>query len=254
MTREDVIKRIEEDFTPKHLLEIQKFLRQPSVSATGEGIRETAGILVKKIEDLGGVNVHQAETMGEEFGHPQVYGEIWSDKSKPTVLFYSMYDVQPVYPEKWILNDQKIDPFGAEIYEFEWFPGFSGKCLINRGVTNQKGPTMAAFNVFGSFLKEEGELPVNVIFVIEGEEELGSPHMRKFITEYAEKLKQSSALFFPMFFETFDGSIRFYLGTRGVIEAKLWCRGGEWGGPVGRNLHSSYSGLVQNPIFKLLEA
>lgn len=112
---------------------------------------------------------------------------------------------------------------------------------------------MAAFNVFETILKEEGELPVNIIFAIEGEEELGSPHMRTFIDEYAEKLKQSTAVYFPVFFEMYDGSIKFFLGVRGVIETKIWCRGGAWGGPVGRNLHSSNSGLVENPIFKLIE-
>ncbi len=253
MPIEDVIERIKEKFSQNHLPEIQKFLRQPSISATGEGVRETTKILVEKIKTLGGEDVHLAQTMGEEFGHPQVYGEVWSDKTKPTILFYSMYDVQPVYPEKWILDKQKINPFGAEIHEFEWFPGISGQVLMNRGVTNQKGPTMAAFNVFETFLKEEGELPVNIIFAIEGEEELGSPHMKAFIDKYAEKLKQSTAVYFPMFFEMHDGSIKFFLGVRGVIETKIWCRGGEWGGPIDRNLHSSNSGLVENPIFKLIE-
>lgn len=137
MPLEDVIKRIEEKFPKNHLPEIQKFLRQPSVSATGEGIHETTEILIEKIKNLGGEDVHLAQTMGEEFGHPQVYGEVWSDKTKSTILFYSMYDVQPVYPEKWILGDQRINPFGAEIHEFEWFPGISGQVLMNRGVTNQ---------------------------------------------------------------------------------------------------------------------
>ncbi|MFX1517440.1 MAG: M20/M25/M40 family metallo-hydrolase [Promethearchaeota archaeon] len=253
MPLEDIIQRINEKFHESHLPAIQKFLQQPSVSATGKGIQETTEILMEKIKNFGGEDVHLAKTMGDDFGHPQVYGEVWSDKSKPTILFYSMYDVQPVYPEKWILNDKKINPFGAEIHEFEWFPGISGQVLLNRGVTNQKGPTMAAFNVFDTFIQEEGELPVNVIFAIEGEEELGSPHMRPFIDEYAEKLNQATAVYFPMFFEMYDGSIKFFLGVRGVIESKIWCRGGDWGGPVGRNLHSSNSGLVENPIFKLIE-
>ncbi|MFW9904575.1 MAG: M20/M25/M40 family metallo-hydrolase [Candidatus Thorarchaeota archaeon] len=253
MPLEDVIERINEEFSKTHLPKIQEFLRQPSVSATGEGIHDTTEILMKKIKNLGGDDVHLAHTMGDEFGHPQVYGEVLSDKTKPTLLFYSMYDVQPVYPEKWILNGKKINPFGAELHDFEWFPGISGQVLMNRGVTNQKGPTMAAFNVFETFIQEEGELPVNIIFTIEGEEELGSPHMRTFIDEYAEKLKQSTAVYFPMFFEMYDGSIKFFLGVRGVIETKIWCHGGSWGGPVGRNLHSSNSGLVENPIFKLIE-
>jgi len=113
---------------------------------------------------------------------------------------------------------------------------------------------MAAFNVFEEMEREVGELPVNIIFAIEGEEELGSPHMHAFIDEYAEKLKQSTAVYFPMFFEAHDGSIRFFLGVRGVIESKIRCKGGNWGGPINQNLHSSYSGLVQSPIFKLIEA
>ncbi|MFX0174182.1 MAG: hypothetical protein ACFE9L_20060, partial [Candidatus Hodarchaeota archaeon] len=254
MALEDIIERIENEFSKKHLPEIQKFIKQPSISATGEGIQETAKILMEKIENLGGRNVHLADTMKGEFGHPQVYGEVLTDKNKPTIIFYSMYDVQPVFPKKWILNGRKIEPFGAEIHEFEWFPGFSGKCLFNRGVMNQKGPTMAAFNVIETFLKEDGELPVNIIFAIEGEEELGSPHFRNFIQDYTEKLKQSTAVYFPMFFESFNGDIRFFLGVRGVIECKLKCRGGDWGGPAERNIHSSVSGLVQNPIFKLIEA
>lgn len=252
MPLEDIIERINEKFYENHLPRIQEFLRQPSISATGEGIHQTTEILMEKIKILGGEDVHLAHTMGDEFGHPQVYGEVWSDKKKPTILFYSMYDVQPVYPEKWILNGKKINPFGAELHDFEWFPGIGGQVLMNRGVTNQKGPTMAAFNVFETFIHEEGELPVNIIFAIEGEEELGSPHMKPFIDEYAEKLKQATAVYFPMFFEMYDGSIKFFLGVRGVIETKIWCRGGAWGGPVGRNLHSSNSGLVENPIFKLI--
>lgn len=253
MTLKDVLDRIENEFMNKDLPKIQKFLKQPSVSATGEGIRETTEILMRKIKNLGGENIHLAETMGNEFGHPQIYGEIWMDKHKPTLLFYSMYDVQPVYPEKWVLNGKKVDPFGAEVHEFEWFPGFSGKCLLNRGVQNQKGPTLATFNVLETFLQEDGELPINIIFALEGEEELGSPHLRPFINEYQDKLMKSTALFFPMFFESHDGSIKFFLGVRGVIEAKMSCRGGEWGGPIGHNLHSSFSGLVQSPVFKLIE-
>ena len=254
MTLETVIETIERDFKVIHLKNIQNFVKQPSISATGEGIKETAALLMQMIKDLGGENVHLAEMMGEEFGHPQVYGEIWSDKkNKPTILFYSMYDVQPVYPEKWTINDAKIDPFGAEIHEFEWFPGYRGKCILNRGIMNQKGPTIAAFNVLKTIKDIDGELPVNIIFAIEGEEELGSGHLEPFIHEYSDQLKMADAVYFPMFFESHNGEIKFFLGVRGVIEAKLKVKGGSWGGPVDRNLHSSLSGLVQNPIFKIID-
>lgn len=252
MSKKDIISIIDNEFESKHLPKIREFLRQPSVSATGEGILTTANMLVDKIERLGGKNVHLVE---HKEGHPQVYGELIVDEKKPTICFYSMYDVQPVYPEKWVINDdKKINPFGGEIHKFEWFNGYSGECLINRGITNQKGPTMGFFNVLETIKKETNTLPVNILFAIEGEEELGSKHMKLFLKSYSDKLKKADAVYFPMFFESEMGDIRFFLGVRGVIETKIKCKGGSWGGPNARNVHSSSSGLVESPVFKLIEA
>ncbi|MFW9853079.1 MAG: deacylase, partial [Candidatus Thorarchaeota archaeon] len=90
-----VLEKIKSDFQEIHLKEIQRFIKQPSISADGTGIIETAEMLVEKIEKLGGEDVHLADLSGDDFGHPIVYGEIYTDVSKPTFLFYSMYDVQP---------------------------------------------------------------------------------------------------------------------------------------------------------------
>ena len=91
---QEVLNRIQADFESVHLPEIQKFIRQPSVSADGNGIKETADILMQKIRDLGGENVHLADMVKEgAWGHPQVYGEIFHGVDKPTIL-------RPVYPDK----------------------------------------------------------------------------------------------------------------------------------------------------------
>ena len=255
MSLENVIKNIDDNFESKHIPEIQRFIKQPSVSADGNGIKETADMLMKKIESLGGKNVELADMTNKEYGHPHIYGEIISDPKLSTIVFYSMYDVQPVFPEKWVYNGKKLDPFGAEIIDYEWSPGYSGTCLMGRGVTNQKGPTIAFLNVLETFKEETGTLPVNIIFALEGEEELGSIHMRAFLTKYKEKILSfhPKLMYFPAFWETFKGNMNYVLGVRGVLPLKLKCRGGDWGGPIGRNLHSSLSGIVENPAFKIME-
>lgn len=255
MSSEQVIEKIKNDFESKHIPEIQRFIKQPSVSADGNGIKETAEMLMKKIQELGGKNVQLADMTKGDFGHPHIYGELIVDDSLPTIVFYSMYDVQPVFPEKWIYDDKKIDPFGAEIIDYEWSPGYSGKCLVGRGVTNQKGPTIAFFNVLESYKEVTGSLPVNILFALEGEEELGSIHMKAFLNEYKEKIKafKPKLMYFPAFWERFNGDMSYVLGVRGIIPLKVKCKGGSWGGPIGRNLHSSLSGIVENPAFKLME-
>ena len=253
MNIESVLTEIKDSFSNTHLEEIRRFIKQPSVSADGNGIIETATMLSDKIKKLGGEQIELVDLSGDDFGHPIVYGEIYDNPAKTTILFYSMYDVQPVYPEKWIYNDQKIDPFGAEIIDFEWVPSYSGKCLMGRGVTNQKGPTIAFFNVLETYVKLFDELPFNIIFALEGEEELGSTHVGPFIDKYKEQLSRADVLLFPAFWENPIGKIMMPLGVRGVVALKLRCKGGEWGGPVIRNQHSSISGIIQSPVFKLIE-
>jgi len=235
MNLTNILKAINDQFDSDHLPRIQRFVRQPSVSATGEGTRETAEMVMQEIRDLGGSDVHLAEIPKGEFGHPQVYGELITDPKKKTILFYSMYDVQPVEPG-WEVGGKPVNPFGGEIHHFEWFPGCTGTCLINRGITNQKGPTQAFFNVLRTIKALEGELPVNFIFAIEGEEELASIHMESFIANYREKLKRADLVYFPMGAETYDGNVQLNLGVRGVFPMKIRMAGGDWGGPISRHI------------------
>jgi len=250
---EEIYSKIKTDFETKHIEEIRRFIKQPSVSADGNGIEKMTEMLMEKIVHLGGEDVHLVDLTKGEFGHPIVYGEIVHDVTKPTILFYSMYDVQPVFPEKWVYEEKMIDPFGAEIIDFEWIEGYKGKCLLGRGVCNQKGPTIAFFNVLEVYKELYGELPVNIIFALEGEEELGSTHIGPFIDQYKEKLEKADALIFPAFWEDELGRISMPLGVKGIVALKLRCKGGEWGGPAKINMHSSLSGLIENPIFKLIE-
>ncbi|MFQ6126603.1 MAG: M20/M25/M40 family metallo-hydrolase [Candidatus Heimdallarchaeota archaeon] len=231
--------KIDEQFIT-HLEKIQNYLRIKSISATGEGMEETATATVKVLEELDATEVHLAETTG----YPVVYGERIIDLSKKTLLLYSMYDVQPVEAEKWM-----VDPFaGAIVEEFEDL----GQCLVSRGVINTKGPTMAFFNALKMIIEVEGDLPCNLIFAIEGEEELGSLHFPEFVSKYSEQLKRADGVYFPFFAENKIGKVEMWLGVRGIIYLKLRVQGGGWGGPKTRHIHSSSHSWVDSPVWKLV--
>ena len=223
-----------------HLQKIQNYLRIKSISATGEGMEETATATVKALEELGATEIHLAETKG----YPVVYGERIIDPSKKTLLLYSMYDVQPVEAEKW-----KVNPFaGTIVEEFEDL----GRCLVSRGVINTKGPTMAFFNALKTIIEVEDDLPCNLIFAIEGEEEMASLHFPEFVNKYTERLKKADGVYFPYFAENKVGKVKMWLGVRGIIYIKFRVRGGDWGGPITRHIHSSNHSWVDSPVWELV--
>jgi acetylornithine deacetylase/succinyl-diaminopimelate desuccinylase-like protein len=176
-----VLDHIDEHW-PGHLAATRAFVRQPSISADGTGMVEMAAKVRDQIIALGGI----AEIIPTAM-HPVVWGRI--DAGKPrTLLYYGMYDVQPVVGEE---RDWIIDPFGGEIREL---PGL-GECLVNRGITNQKGSMIGFFNVLEAIRAAGDELPVNIVFLIEGEEELGARNLPEFVREHKERLKADAAFF-----------------------------------------------------------
>ncbi|MFX1511979.1 MAG: M20/M25/M40 family metallo-hydrolase [Promethearchaeota archaeon] len=235
------VEKIKQDFEEHHLPTIQQYLQIPSISATGEGMYETAEATAEAIAKLGTKNIQIVPTKG----WPVVYGELITHSHKPTVLFYSMYDVQPVESEKWI-----VSPFdGAVVEDFEGM----GRALVARGVINTKGPTMAFFQTLQTLVDAGKELPVNFIFVIEGEEEMGSRHFPEFVNSFRKELERADVVYFPIFTETVNGNVEIQLGCRGIIYFKIWIQGGDWGGPRSRNIHSSLSSFVDSPTWRLIE-
>lgn len=233
----EVLHRIEEEFAA-HLEQTRALLRQPSISADGNGIRETATYLVEWIERLGG-----SARLVETPLHPVVLGRI--DHGRPhTLLFYGMYDVQPVLGEQWI-----VDPFGGEIVDLPEL----GPCVVNRGVMNQKGPLASFFNVLQAIIDVEGDLPVNVVFLIEGEEELGSRNLPGVVERFRDELA-ADACFFPFLSQSRDGKVISYLGVKGILFMELTCRGGDWGGPTSRAVHGSNAVWFHNPAWRLVHA
>lgn len=233
---ENIHQAIEAEFLT-HLEAIREFVRTPSISADGTGIAETAERVKGFIENIGG----EAEIVSTG-GHPIVYGELLLDQPK-TLLIYGMYDVQPVAGEEWT-----VPPFGAEIVELAGL----GRCIVGRGIHNTKGPLRAFFNAL-SVMRRVAEVPVNLKFVIEGEEEQGSEHLPDFIAEYKDWLT-GDAVFFPFFCLDSKGKPIIYLGQKGVMKLQLVCTGGEWGGPTVRGIHSKNAAWIASPVWRLIHA
>ncbi|MEM3011571.1 MAG: M20/M25/M40 family metallo-hydrolase, partial [Candidatus Bathyarchaeia archaeon] len=204
---EKIHKHIDKNFD-NHLKLVQEFIRQPSISAEGKGMKETAEMVKGFIEQIGGT----AKIVPTK-GWPVVYGELWA-KTEKTLIVYGMYDVQPVEEEEgmWI-----VPPFSGKIIDMKPL----GKCLVSRGIYNTKGSLRAFFNACQSILEVEGKLPINLIFVIEGEEELGSIHLPDFVKEYETKLKKADAVFFPIPAQDMKGKVIMELGVKGIIYLEL---------------------------------
>lgn len=238
MNLEQVLQNLENNFEPD-LERVRDFLRMPSISYTGEGIEETANKLKEMISELGG----EAEVVPTK-GHPIVFGEI-DEGNEHTLLVYGMYDVMPTDEEGWT-----VDPWGAEIKDLPKF----GPSIINRGAVNTKGPLGAFFNTLRAFKEVDGKLPVNLIFAIEGEEEMGSRNFPAFLEQYKEKLSKAEAVLFPFFDQDEAGTPSLTLGTKGLLYFELICKGGDWGGPTSRGIHGCFNAWVANPAWRLVKA
>lgn len=226
---------IDENF-PSHLEACRAFLRQKSISATGEGLRETARMVGERIAEIGGT----FRFCGPE-DFPIVYGRVDVGAAK-TLIVYGMYDVQPAEEEKW-----SSPPFAAEVRNLPQL----GPCIVARGAVNSKGALAGLFNALKS-IQAADRLPVNLIFTIEGEEEIGSPHFADFIRDHREELKGTGVVDFD-FSEDARKKVSLHLGLKGIVYLDLACRGGKKGGPA-ESIHSSASAWVSSPVWRLIQA
>lgn len=228
---------IDEHF-PQHLARVQRFVRQPSISGEGVGMQEMAELVAGSIREIGG----SAEIVPTP-GWPVVYGEL--DQGAPrTLLLYGMYDIQPVVGEDWL-----VPPFEGRVIPFE----DRGECVVARGVYNTKGPLAGLFSALESIRAVEGRLPVNLKFMIEGEEELGSRNLPAFVERYRERLR-ADGTYFAFYAQEKTGKPVLWLGVKGILFFELACRGGEWGGPTARGIHGSLGALIASPAWRMIHA
>ena len=223
----------------EHLSAIQRWLRQPSVSAQNVGIAEMAELVRTDLEKMG---FAEAEVVATD-GHPGVWG-YYDAGAERTLVVYLMYDVQPVNPEDW-----ESPPFAAELIDHDL-----GKVLMARGATNQKGPERAFLNALETIIAVDGDLPVNIMVTAEGEEELGSPHYPQIVDAYEERLKSADAVLFPFNSQRPDGRVNVILGVKGIVYFEMIATGGSWGGPSAAEIHGSYKAIVDSPVWRLVKA
>jgi len=211
--------------------ELKPLLSQPSISAQGIGIRETALLLRRMMEKIG-IKTELIETAGS----PVIIGEMTSPHGAetPTVLVYGHYDVQPPEPlDAWV-----SPPFQPTIR--------NGR-IYARGAGDNKGQLFAQLMAVRTHLHVNGRVPINVKFVIEGEEESSSPNLERFVSEHKELLKSD-------FVYTSDGPVHesgrpiVVLGVRGILYVELTATG------ANRDLHSgNWGGPIPNPAWLILD-
>jgi len=180
--------RTSDEHFDEHVERLQKWVRQPSISNSGEGIQESAEMVKGFFDELGCQQSKVYDTGVTEWGlpgNPVVYAKC--DEGAPkTVVIYWQYDTMPVtQPDNW-----RVPPFDAAIVP----DGKFKKVMISRGVSNSKGPEMEEFNALMAIRAVRGKLPVNVIWVAEGDEERMDIGLRNFVRDHQDLFKGADTM------------------------------------------------------------
>jgi len=240
VTIEELHREIDRDWT-KHLKKTRDLLRIPSVSMTGEGIEETADKVSQMISDLG-AKPKLFKASKKSFPLVTGYLDVGSDI---TGLLYGMYDVMPVGD----LAEWDHPPFGARIVKDKRF----GEILVNRGVSNSKGSLAGSLLAIKTMV-DRGQMPMNIHFMIEGEEEKGGQSLPKYVHANREKLSKADVAWTLDYCENANGVPVIQLGMKGCVYFELEAKGSENGGPMEGEIHSSDAVWVQSPAWRLVQA
>ena len=217
----------------RYVDELKAYLAIPSISALPEhtaDVRRCSEWTAEELRRVGLQNVRLIETPG----YPVVYGDWLGAPGAPTILFYGHYDVQPVDP----LDLWESPPFEAAVREGE---------IYARGAADDKGQIFMHFKAVEAVMKQVGRLPVNIKFILEGEEEVGSAHLDEFVRQHKDQLAADVVVISdsPMFDR---GVPSICYGLRGLVYFQIDLRGTK------TDLHSgSFGGAVANPAFVLAQ-
>jgi len=229
----DAVLRYIESNRQRYVDELIEAVKIPSISSSPEH----AGAVVACAEYLKARMLDAGLTQAEVFltpGHPIVYGEWLGAPGQPTVLIYGHYDVQPVDP----LNEWVTPPFE---------PAVRGRDLYGRGTVDDKGQVYVHLKAVEAHLKTSGSLPVNVKFIIEGEEEIGSEHLGNFLSAKQDLLRADLVVISDTPMLASDVPSICY-GLRGIVYMELEVAGST------QDLHSgSFGGVAANPAMVLAQ-
>ena len=233
-----------DDNVDEHVMNLRRWIQQPSISNSGEGIPESAQMVKGFFDQLGCQHSQVYEIPMTEWGqpgNPVVYANCDYGKEH-TILIYWMYDTMPItQPEAWVLP-----PFDGEFTEFGPFK----KVMIGRGATNSKGPQMVQWNAFHSILEVTGTMPVNLIFIAEGDEERMSIGLRQFVRENPELFAEADAMY-RFGSQSRSGAAGIGGGSEGCVYIELTTSGASWGrGPVASNIHGAHKRSTDAPALR----
>ena len=221
---------------------LQEWIRQPSIAAENRGMNEGCELTMRLLRDAGFGEARKIPTDGQ----PGIFATL--DAGAPrTVGVYFMYDVKQVDPAEW-----SSPPWAAALVDK---PGV-GKVIMGRGAVNQKGPESAFLAALHAIRGAGRKIPVNLVLVAEGEEEIGSPHFPQIVRqpEVQAALARSIGIVMPAASQDLDGVVTITLGAKGVVELELVSSGERWGRGPRHDIHSSNKARVDSPAWHLVQA
>ncbi len=236
-SRREIAKRHDES-----VKRLQDWIAMPSIAAENRNYPQGAEYMAQLARDAG----FQKVTVLTTDGKPGVFATLDAGAAR-TVGLYFMYDVKQFDPAEWT-----SPPLEARIVDK---PGM-GKAIVGRGAVNQKGPEATFLAALHAIRGAGKKLPVNLVLVAEGEEEIGSPHIGQLVhrPEVEAALKKTVGVFMPSAEQDPDGVVTVSLGAKGVVELELVASGEKWGrGPV-KDVHSSLKAMVDSPAWRLVKA
>ena len=229
-----------DDHIEEHIAHIRTWVQQPSVSWDNLGVADCAELVASSYRRLG---CSEVKLIDGRF-HPGVWA-FYDAGATTTIHNYCMFDTRTVQPGRWT-----YDPWGAELVAVEPY----SKVLVGRGALGAKGPYVAWLNALASIIAVEGTLPVNIMFLAEGEEIMGSPSYRDFVRRHADRLQHVDASFCPSCTQSAAGAVSLGLGLKGMIVVELTASGRSWGRGPTNTIHSAGAALVDSPPFRLAQA
>jgi acetylornithine deacetylase/succinyl-diaminopimelate desuccinylase-like protein len=221
---------------------LQEWIRLPAIAAENLGYPAGAEHMAKLAREAG----FQQAVIIDTGGKPGVFATLDAGAPK-TVGLYFMYDVKQYDPAEW-----SVPPLEARIVDR---PGV-GKVIMGRGAVNQKGPQTALLAALHAIRGAGRKMPVNLVLVAEGEEEIGSPNIGKLVRrpEVEAALRKTVGVFMPTAMQDLDGVVTVSLGAKGVVELELVSSGEKWGRGPAKDIHSSLKAMVDSPAWHLVKA
>jgi acetylornithine deacetylase/succinyl-diaminopimelate desuccinylase-like protein len=226
----------------ENLKRLQNWIALPSIAAENRNYPQGPEYMAKLASDAGFSGVKLIPTSGKA----GVFGKIDAG-ARTTMAIYFMYDVKQFVPDEW-----SSPPLEARLVQK---PGLGTVCM-GRGAVNQKGPENSFLSALMAFKAAGKKLPVNLVLVCEGEEEIASPHFHEVISnpEVMAELKRCVGVFMPEAAQDRDGGIEVSLGAKGVVELELVSSGEKWGRGPAKDVHSSLEAQVDSPTWHLVQA